>query len=466
LLDVAEPPLLSEIDSANLAEGADRDITVGGDRPNIAATGKRFKAWFMTPGVINYEDCKNGGQELLRKETIDEYLHSLVGTPLTIGHIPTNKTDFEDVSNGTIDKVGFDADKGWHYCEGDLATDQARNCINDGWGISVGMRVSGFGPSGMWLNNPYDREIKKIKFHHLALVEPGQKPRIDQSEIRLNSTAKKPMNIVKLIRKAIGKDGVAGAETTSDLAIGTKIDLGGGKSATIAEMIESERMNHTHSVMADDYVEHEGVRYHCGSMISAFKERQNSGLKGASHVNDSSAEGRLNATEKAAKDVKDAADAVTKANEAVAAAERLNVADAEKAKAIETAKSAHADALRIAGEATERFNSLAKANKDAADAETKRLADEKAAADKKLEEERNNALAKEKKAKEEAEAVERENARRRSGAESFAILAGAQERGANVTVFRSPSGSAAAKLARGRALFGSGKSVSKTITPT
>lgn len=410
----------------------------------------------MTPGVINYEDCAKGGQELLRKETIDSYLQTLVGYPLTIGHIDTKMTSFEDVSHGTVDKVGFDSDKGWHFCEGPIETDNARNCIKEGWGVSVGMRALEFGPGGMWLNNPYDREMKRIKFHHLALVEPGMKPRIDQSEIRLNSTAKKPMNIVTIIKKKLGLNGAAGTETKSELALATKLDIGGGKSVTLAELIESERNNHCHAVGAEDYIEHEGVRFHCGTLISNFKERMNTG-----HHPGNTGEVRVNTAEtpeaKASREVVEAAAAVKTTKTALDAAdaefERVNSikesTDDQKTAAktaADSAKTAYDAAFAKGTEATDRFNSLKTVNAE----ETKRLADEKIAADKKLEVERQNA------ATVKAEEEERQNAQRRAGAESFAILSTAQEH-ASRPVYRTPSGNLASKLALGRKLCGSNR---------
>lgn len=432
MLAVAEPTLLSE--TAQAAEG-DRDLTFGSDRPNIAVAGKRFKAWFMTPGVINYEDCKNGGQELLRKETIDAHLQTLMGAPLTMGHVPTNMTKEElvDREHGVVDKVGFDAEKGWHFCEGTVETDNARNCINDGYGISVGMRALEFGPSGMWLNNRYDREMTRIKFHHLALVEPGLKPRIDESEIRLNSTGKKPpMNIVKLIKRALGANGGSPSEQVSELRLDTKIDLGSGQSATLQEMLDHERNNHCHAVQADDYIEHDGVRYHCGTLVNHFKEKMGAGH----HVE------RANATEtpaeKAAREVSEAAAAVTTAktalDSATADAERPNAADEVKSK-VGPAKAAHDAALAKASQATDRFNSLKATNAD----EAKRAKDEKEAAEKR-----------------EREEADRQNAAKRAGIESFAILANASERGGK-TVFISPKSGMEHKRALGRKFAGSSK---------
>ena len=255
---------------------ADRNhFVIVGERLNISADGKRFKAFFMTPGVVNYEDVPDGGQELLRKPTIDAALDSLIGDPLTIGHVKTTVTDTTNIANGKVDKAYFDPESGWYCCEGPVDTDQARQHIKEGWGVSVGTRVLEFGAPGHWLNNPYDREITKLRFHHLALVDPSKKPRFEDATIRLNSTHR-PMSL-KWIRKLLGNAGEQPREETSDLPHDTKIDVGEGKTATIGELVAlehaataAERANHCHALGADDYIEHEGVRYHVGTLVKHY----------------------------------------------------------------------------------------------------------------------------------------------------------------------------------------------------
>lgn len=435
------------------------------ERINIAADGKRFRCWFMTPGIVDYTDV-DGGKELIRKPAIDESLNSLVGCPLTIGHVPTSLTNFEDVSNGTIDKVGYDAEKGWHFCEGTIDTDQARLKIEAGWGVSVGTRVrrADYAGPGYWLNNQYDREITKFKFHHLALVEPGKKPRFEDAEIVRTNSTKTPM--FKWIRKIAGATaGDQPTETVSALSPDTKLDLGGGKSATIKEIVEVSRNNSVRALATEDLVEFEGVRYNFGDCVKAYREKNGLSTE------------RSNATEtpeaKIAREVSEASTAVATANTeldaATAVSERANSTDAEKAVTV-AAKAKHEAAITKAGKVTERFNSMtaaataAKAAKDASD---------KKAADAAAELERSNATKAADEAKKLADAekarkaaadsakiakdaeIERENAARRSGAESFNILGGARERRTSNITASVPSGTIQAKAARGKKLFGS-----------
>lgn len=453
---------------------AHRDLSIWAERVNIAADGKHFRCWFMTPGVVNYEDAPGGGQELIRKPAIDESLESLIGCPLTIGHVPTSLSPDElvDYENGKIEKAYFDAEKGWYCCEGTVETDAAREKIRDGWGTSVGTRIRklDYGPGGTWLNNPYDREINRLKFHHLALIEPSRRTRFEDAEIRLNAT-NKGKTMFKWIKRLAAKAGEQTAEQVSDLAPDTKLDLGGGKTATIGELVENERQNHCHAVMADDYVEHEGTRYHVGTLVSNYRSRMN-------------ADGEKPNTEAGAKkEVDDAKIAMELAerelSEAGKMAEKEGATDEHKrhhAASVER----HACAVARHNAALQHLNSFSVARQHAADEEAKKKAEaDKAEADKKAkeEQERQNDLAAQEAAKKEADAKaeeerqnavkakaaadekakkeeeERQNAAAR-GRESFSILANARNHPQERRPANTPT-SIADRVARGKKLFGS-----------
>ena len=224
----------------------------------------------MEPGLVNYKDVQGGDVELIKKETIDEALDTLIGCPLTIGHISTTINDFTDYANGFVDHAEYDAEKGWFVCEGSIDTDLARDMISKHKGVSVGTKLntSDFGPGGTWHNIPFGREIKKFKFHHLAIVPPDQRPRFEDAEIRLNTKNNKIMSPFQWIKSLTKQEKT---EQVSELAPTARIDIGEGKSATIQEMVEIARANMCHSVHHDDHIEHEGIRYNVAHLIHAYK---------------------------------------------------------------------------------------------------------------------------------------------------------------------------------------------------
>jgi len=417
------PPVAELLEAPPAADTAeDRNVHV--ERVNFVQTGKRFKCWFMTPGVVNYEDSPTmPGQELIKKPAIDENLETLIGCPLTIGHVPTNLSAEElvDHANGRIDKAYFDADRGWFCCEGTIETEQALRAIENGWGVSVGTRLkkSDFDGPGHWLNNAYDREIRKLRFHHLALCEPGLQPRFEDAEITRTNSINRPI-MHKLIKRIVDKVTGKVTESVTEIPAGARIDVGGGKTAPLEEIV---RDNHCYAIEGDDMFEYGGVRYHAGSMVKAYTERANAGH----HVS------RMNSEEEAKK---------IEEEKKKAEMDRLNAEEMEtKKKMEEDAEAERQNAIKLKADAD------AKAKADAEELERQNAV--KAKADK----EKADADAK---AKSEADELERQNAARRNGAESFATLGTARDNRAQAPVPAvSMSGTRAARLARGRKFFGS-----------
>lgn len=390
------------------------------ERLNIAESGKRFKCRFIEPGLISYTDVK-GGVDLLKKETIDLCLNSMIGAVLTIDHPSADlirSRNFTDVSHGTVDKVSYDVDSGWFVCEGTVETDAARERINNGDGVSCGFSVLERADGGRWHNVPYDQEDTRIEFHHLAIVPPNKRARFEEADIRLN--AKTNMNpLVKLYRKVTGK-----TEEASDLPLSTKIDLGNGKSATLQEMLDSERSNAMHSVGPDDEIEHEGMRYNAMALINHFKEHCNR-TNDQKTIDETTAE-MTKKKEEEAMEKENALKEVERANAALAAGD-ISIGELKLPKGKYVLKLA--DPAETAEEKTTRENA-----------------------------ERENAvkLADEQKAKDEKDRIERENAKAR-GRESFNILREAPQRAnaaAEVPDYSMGSGSLEDGVALGRSRYG------------
>ena len=96
-------------------------------RFNYAAGAKVVPTKFLTPGLVSYRDQAGGKVELLRKETIDEALASLVGVPVTIGHVQLEEAANLDVANGHVSNPRFNADDGWYWCDSEVETSAARS---------------------------------------------------------------------------------------------------------------------------------------------------------------------------------------------------------------------------------------------------------------------------------------------------------------------------------------------------
>lgn len=193
-----------------------------GERLNIS--GKRFRCNFIKPGLVSYIDRGANGYELLRKETIDAYLNTMIGAPLTIEHVTTLQPCPADRIKGRVDKVDYDLKSGWYVCEGTIDDDAAREVINACESASCGYRVppgkDSYGPGGAEHNIPYVAEIKALKFHHLAVTSSA--PRYEDAIIRLNAKTQESPAMSKFtwIKKLFTAAPAAGGAPVESTATG------------------------------------------------------------------------------------------------------------------------------------------------------------------------------------------------------------------------------------------------------
>lgn len=252
----------------------------GGERLNIAPSGKRFRCNFIEPGLVSYTDC-GGDVELLRQETIEAALHTALGNPLTIGHVRTNK--LVTSAHGRIENVGRDPATGWFFADGSIDSDQAREKIRNNSKPSCGYRVTSFGPGGVWHNMPYAREITGLEFHHLAIVD---NPRYEGAGYRLNSKTHPAMknpfkflwNIIKPAAEAGGQPTTERAEAVVAPDATVSID---GKEVRLCEIVEAyQNPARTNEITPESEIEYTGVdkkvrKVKFSELITAHEDREN-----------------------------------------------------------------------------------------------------------------------------------------------------------------------------------------------
>lgn len=221
-----------------------------------------------------------------------------------MGHIPTDTSGFEDVSNGRVTGVGYDPERKQYYCDGTVDTEQARKALREGKKPSCGYKVNRTGPGGTSHNIPYERELADISFHHLAIVD---RPRYEDARFRLNS---KPMNLFKVIKRLVtGKDAEGkdlSEERANEVAPETTVEVD-GKPVTLKELFENaERLNARHMVDENDEVECGGQRYKMNELVSAYRKNKvvedkggTEGLKAINRDNEVAANAPANAEAKA-----------------------------------------------------------------------------------------------------------------------------------------------------------------------
>lgn len=126
------------------------------------------------------------GVVLLKKETLDASLPSMIGTPVIIRHQDVTKNNADKLRCGTIANAYFNEPDGWYYCEGIIWDEDAQELIeNQGWSVSCSYDFLSYNDEGGVENNiPYDKEFTQLNFTHLAIVD---NPRYERANIVFNS---------------------------------------------------------------------------------------------------------------------------------------------------------------------------------------------------------------------------------------------------------------------------------------
>lgn len=145
---------------------------------------KKFKSRFIQAGIAGYPGTF--GNVLVKKETLDKYINSMVGVPVIINHKDVTVDNADELRVGVVSDVYFNEKDGWYWCNGVIWNETAQDLIKDkGWSVSCSYDALECNDEGGSENNiKYDREFTKMNFTHLALVS---NPRYERANIVFNS---------------------------------------------------------------------------------------------------------------------------------------------------------------------------------------------------------------------------------------------------------------------------------------
>ena len=144
--------------------------------------GRHFKSRFIKDGLVKIE---GHGIVLIKKETLDSSLSSMIGTPVIIKHQKVTDENADELRVGIISDAYFNEPDGWYYCEGVIWDKKAQKLIEQkGWSVSCSYDFLAYNDEGGEENNiKYDKEFTKLNFVHLALVN---NPRYERANIVFN----------------------------------------------------------------------------------------------------------------------------------------------------------------------------------------------------------------------------------------------------------------------------------------
>ena len=242
---------------------------------NAADWPNKFKARFIEPGVISYEDIKNG-RAFLSKQTLERDIQSFVGKPLVIRHNSKSVENGEPVGDpkpenlrqtarGYISNVYCDPTDGFYYAEGVCFDDEAKKLIRSGWKVSCCYAPKGpRGPGGKRNGVAYDYETRGFSGEHLA-IEPADKVRYEAANIVLNAKT----NSTTMFKLFAKKPAAAGPTAADEAAAAQKkID---DAAAEAAKIENAKTAAEAMEITAETPIEIDGAQVPLSDVVAGYK---------------------------------------------------------------------------------------------------------------------------------------------------------------------------------------------------
>lgn len=145
------------------------------EKRNASQKPKAFYARHMFAGVAGYEE------ETILVETpaMKEMGPSMVGCPIYVYHQDVDYSKIEE-ADGIVTECFYNEADGWLWAKFMAISDDAHRKIADGWSVSNAYIPLESAEGGTFHNVPYDRQITKAEFTHLAIVP---NPRYEKAQI-------------------------------------------------------------------------------------------------------------------------------------------------------------------------------------------------------------------------------------------------------------------------------------------
>lgn len=177
--------LLQDLDilqNSNLKPGTINNAIIQLGDIDDSGKGRKFISRFIQPGLVKIE---GHGIVLLKKETLDRSLSTIVGSPVIIQHTDVTEKNADELRCGVIANAQYNELDGWYYVDGIIWDEKAQELINKGWSVSCSYDFLAFNDEGGEENNiHYDKEFTQLNFTHLAIVD---NPRYERANIVFNS---------------------------------------------------------------------------------------------------------------------------------------------------------------------------------------------------------------------------------------------------------------------------------------
>lgn len=143
--------------------------------------GRYFMSRFIEAGIAHYKEL---GDILITKETLNKFIHTMVGCPVIIEHEDVTDKNVDKLRVGVISKVWYNEFDGWFYCEGILTDPEAIDLVkNQGYSVSCAYSFVSDNTKKTHNGKEIDMEFIDGEFLHLAIVND---PRYEGANIVVN----------------------------------------------------------------------------------------------------------------------------------------------------------------------------------------------------------------------------------------------------------------------------------------
>ena len=203
---------------------------------------KVFYCKHIAPGVCAYAD----ETILIGEETLKGMDKTFAGKPIYVNHQKVNLENLQKEADGYVAESFYLPEDGCHWAKMIIVSDKGQEAIRKGWKVSNAYVPDEFGIGGEWHNVPYNREVMKAHYTHLALVD---NPRYEEATVltpeqfkqykeekkaqlkELENTKGEGKTMFKLFKKA--------EVTNSDDLSKVMVELSNGSAVSIGEMVNS-----------------------------------------------------------------------------------------------------------------------------------------------------------------------------------------------------------------------------------
>lgn len=135
-----------------------------------------FYCKHIAPGVCAYAD----ETILIGEEALKEMDKTFAGKPIYVNHQKVDLEKIQQEADGYVAESFYLPEDGCHWAKMIIVSDKGQEAIRKGWKVSNAYVPDEFGIGGEWHNIPYNREVMKAHYTHLALVD---NPRYEEAEV-------------------------------------------------------------------------------------------------------------------------------------------------------------------------------------------------------------------------------------------------------------------------------------------